>query len=401
MSCPSNKDLERYFAKACELHTQSAFTAAESIYRTLLEHIPDSSLLHYNMGLLYYETGDFSKALSHYSTARNIAPDDPDILFNYALCQKKLGIFHDAALNFKLFTDNYPGDTDGFYNLGNCYRELDDLDDAARAYLRVLRIDPNHLPANKNLAYIYHLLGDNSKATFLYEHILSLEPDNAQVTHMIAAISGEAAVQAPPEYVREVFDNYSETFEKNLLDDLHYTVPAQLRAGVNRLNHVSKQFCKCIDLGCGSGLAGIEFKEHSQHLTGIDISGKMIEKARSKNIYNVLEVAEAISFLNTRKDEYDLVVAADFITYTGDLNPVFKAVTSATTKKALFCFSIEKNDLSGFKLRTTGRFAHAWKYVIETAGKHGWECLDTVEADLRKENDDWVEGILYFMIKLN
>jgi len=401
MSSPLYKDFEFHFAKACELHAQSDFTAAENIYCTLLELMPDSSLLHYNIGLLYYETEGFEKALSHFSTAKNIVPSDPDILFNYALCQKKLGLFEDAVMSFQLFTNLCPDDSDGFYNLGNCYREQDELEKTVIAYRRALQIDPDHLSANKNLAYIYQLLDDSNEAIVLYEHILSLEPDNAQVKHMIAAITGENVAQAPSEYIREVFDNYSETFEKNLLEELQYTVPASLRDGVDRLNHTSKSFCKCIDLGCGTGLAGIEFYERCEHLTGIDISEKMIEKARSKNIYNVLEVVEAISFLKTRKEEYDLVIAADFMTYTGDLNPIFKAVSSAATEQALFCFSTENSDQSDFNLRATGRFAHARRYIIETAAKHMWKCVDTVEAGLRKEKADWVEGTLYFMVKAN
>jgi predicted TPR repeat methyltransferase len=399
MSSPSYKDFESHFAKACDFHTHSDFTAAEKIYCTLLELMPDSSLLHYNMGLLYYETENFEKALSHYTAARHIAPQDPDILFNYALCQKKLGLLHDAITSFHLFTSTYPHDSDGFYNLGNCYRELEEFEKAVLSYQGVLKIDPDHLPTNKNLAYIRHLLGDSNKAIVLYKHILSLEPDNAQVTHMIAAVTGEDAAQAPSEYIQGVFDNYSESFETHLLEELHYTVPARLRSGIDKLNHTSKSFSKCIDLGCGTGLAGIEFYNRCEHLTGIDISGKMIEKAKSKNIYDVLEIAEAISFLNTRKDEYDLVIGADFLTYIGDLNPVFNAVTSATTEQALFCFSTENSAQRDFDLCTTGRFAHSREYIIETTGKYGWKCLDTVEAGLRKEKDEWVEGTLYFTVK--
>ena len=399
MSSFSYKDIEIQAAKACELHSRSHFAAAEKIYINLIELLPDSSLLHYNIGLLYYETKNFEKALSHYSAAQECAPHDPDILFNYALCQKKLGKFQDAVLNFITFTSTYPDDPDGFYNLGNCHRELKKFEEAIISYRQVLKIDPNHLPANKNLAYVYHLLGDQENAMALYRHVLNLEPGNTQIEHMIAAITGENIAHTPDEYIRNVFDDYSETFESHLLEDLQYTVPTKLRERIDKLDYSVKSFYRCIDLGCGTGLAGNEFHERCDHLTGIDISEKMIEKAKSKNIYNVLKVAEATIFLKTKRDEYDLVIAADVLTYIGDLDPIFAAITPATTERALFCFSTENGAQPHFYLGTTGRFAHSREYVIETASQYGWSSLDIVVTDLRKEGADWVAGSLFFMVK--
>ncbi|MCK5515399.1 MAG: methyltransferase domain-containing protein, partial [Desulfobulbaceae bacterium] len=189
------------------------------------------------------------------------------------------------------------------------------------------------------------------------------------------------------------------TFETDLVEDLQYTVPAKLRSGINALNHSVKSFSKCIDLGCGTGLAGIEFNYRCEHLTGIDISGKMIEKAKVKKIYNILEVAEIVSFLQEQRDEYDLIIAADVLTYIGDLVPIFEAVTSAAARQALFCFSTETSAYSDFHLCTTGRFAHGQQYVAETADRYGWKCLKMVETNLRKERADWVKGSLYFMVK--
>ncbi len=399
MSSFSLKDVELNFTKACELHSQSHFVDAEKIYLSLIELLPDSSLLHYNVGLLYYQIEKFKKALIHYSAARNLSPHDPDILFNYSLCLKKLGNFHAAILSFIEFTSTYPDDVDGYYNLGNCYRELKRYEKAVKAYQHVLKISPDHLPGNKNLAYIYHLLGDRDNAVTLYRHVLNLEPGNEQATHMIAAITGDNAVLAPTDYIREVFNNYSETFEIDLVEGLQYTVPSKLRSGLDIVNHSNKTFSKCIDLGCGTGLAGIQFHDKCNHLTGIDISDKMIKKAKNKNIYDNLESVEITSFLKTRKDEYDLVIAADVLTYIGDLDPIFKAVTPATTKHALFCFSTENSAYPDFHICATGRFAHGQNYVTETACKYGWNCLKKIETNLRKEKADWVEGTLYFMMK--
>jgi len=400
MSFFAHKNTELLFAKACEKHSQLDFTSAEQIYLELLELLPESSMVHYNAGLLYYETEDYERALLHFAAARSYAPRDPDVLFNLALCQKKTGRFREAILSFTEFSTKFQEDPDGFYNLGNCHRELKEFEETIAAYLQVLKLNRDHMPAMKNLAYVYHLQGDCANSITLYRDILTLEPDNSQVRHMLASLTGVHSDQAPHEYIEGVFDSYSDTFETNLLEDLHYSVPADLRAGADIFIQYGKAFNKGIDLGCGTGLAGLEFHELCDHLTGVDISSKMVEKAKSKNIYNILEVAEVTFFLKTKRNLYDLIIAADLLTYLGDLEPIFKAVTAATTDKSFFCFSTENGGRADYQLLTTGRFAHLRKYVVETARKYGWSCLDISDSRLRKEKNDWVQGTLYFMEKL-
>ena len=52
-----------------------------------------------------------------------------------------------------------------------------------------------------------------------------------------------------------------------------------------------------LDLGCGSGLAGVMIKPRAADLTGVDLSPEMIELARARNIYDRLEVAEITAWL--------------------------------------------------------------------------------------------------------
>ena len=47
-----------------------------------------------------------------------------------------------------------------------------------------------------------------------------------------------------------------------------------------------------LDLGCGTGLAGAAFKPLAARLDGVDLSPAMIEKARARQIYDHLQVAD-------------------------------------------------------------------------------------------------------------
>lgn len=399
MSTLFRKEIEDRFKEACELHSRAEFTAAENIYTSLLKQVPEAGILHYNIGLLYYQTEDFKKALAHYSAARDLAPQDSDLLFNYALCQKKLGQLRNAASSFRELIQLSPDDPDTLYNLGNCHRELKEYKEAVKSYRLVLNLKPNHLPAIRNLAYLFHILDDTENALAYYNRVLNLDPENPQAIHMISALTGAHIDSTPSEYIKDIFNSYSETFDKALLGDLKYAVPGKLRSRFDTLDYPVKLFSKCIDLGCGTGLAGSEFGGLCKHLTGIDLSERMIEKAMGKGAYDVVQVAEITKFLKGKRGEYDLAVAADVLTYLGDLDPIFAALTGATKKQALFCCSTENSDQPHFHLCTTGRFAHSQDYVLKTAARYGWKAVNITTTTLRKEGSNWVEGTLYFLNK--
>jgi predicted TPR repeat methyltransferase len=399
MHISEKKNIETRFSRACDLHSRSEFSAAEKIYLRLLEQMPDAGLVHYNIGLLYYQTKRYNRAINHYTLAKKSAPADPDLLFNLALCQKKIGRVEDAAKSFQQLIQLEPKEPDSLYNLANCYRELRKYDQAEDAYLRALAEQPDHLSANRNLAYLYHLRGDFENGLKYYNRVLDIDPGDHQAAYMAAAIRGGTVSTAPAPYVRDIFNRYSESFDKALLIDLKYSVPDKLKRRFDMLDHPLRFFSKGIDLGCGTGLAGEQFRPLCNHLTGVDLSEKMIEKAAAKRIYDILSVSEITAFLATKENEYDLVVAADVLTYVGDLHTLFSVLDRATTDQALFCCSAENSCSSTFSLCTNGRFVHSNDYVLQTANRYGWRSVDLVPTDLRREKSTPVKGTLYFFEK--
>ncbi|NEU35571.1 methyltransferase, partial [bacterium LRH843] len=74
------------------------------------------------------------------------------------------------------------------------------------------------------------------------------------------------------------------------------------------------------DAGCGTGLCGPLLAPYCQRLDGVDLSPKMLEKAKSKQLYDRLSKAELTAFLNNAPDMYDVIIAADVLCYFGDLS---------------------------------------------------------------------------------
>ena len=48
------------FTRACQLHSQGRYQQALDLYHDLVAQVPPSSLLHYNLGLVYYELQRFT-----------------------------------------------------------------------------------------------------------------------------------------------------------------------------------------------------------------------------------------------------------------------------------------------------------------------------------------------------
>ena len=104
-----------------------------------------------------------------------------------------------------------------------------------------------------------------------------------------------------------------------LVDDLGYRGPALLfRAVLAARAAVRKPafFKRAIDLGCGTGLAATAFAREVDHFIGIDLSPRMIERARATGLYAQLEVTEMVEGLRGRPDaSADLILAADAMVY--------------------------------------------------------------------------------------
>jgi Methyltransferase domain len=85
---------------------------------------------------------------------------------------------------------------------------------------------------------------------------------------------------APANFVKQLFDDYSSTFEKSL-DALVYNVPTLLSESVKSMD---TNFSLMVDLGCGTGLLGPLLRPHTTHMIGIDLSPKMLAIAEQDKI---------------------------------------------------------------------------------------------------------------------
>jgi predicted TPR repeat methyltransferase len=187
----------------------------------------------------------------------------------------------------------------------------------------------------------------------------------------------------PQAYVRTLFDQYAPRFEAALVDDLGYRGPALLFKAVLSVRVAGRKpafFKRAIDLGCGTGLAARAFASNVDRFIGIDLSPRMIEKARATALYRELEIADMVQGLRTKPDtSADLVLAADAMVYVSDLAPVLSEARRVLVAGGLLAFTAETHAGDGVIIGEGLRYAHSAAYMrgsIEAAGLKLSLCED-------------------------
>ena len=236
------------------------------------------------------------------------------------------------------------------------------------------------------------------EAADAYGEALKLGPDDPYVRHLVAAagiLPGTA--RASEEYVRTVFDGYASRFETHLVS-LGYRVPGLLRAALQRHLPGSAWLPRMLDLGCGTGLMGVVLSDTANDgLVGVDLSARMLEQARGKNLYSALHEADILTFLRDTADSYPVILAADVLCYFGDLSDVLTAVSLRLLPGGLFMCSLEElTDAheGGWRLGRQGRYSHNVDDVLARFAAAGLHVREMSRETLRQEGGTDVPGMI-------
>src|SRR5579871_4410979 len=204
-----------------------------------------------------------------------------------------------------------------------------DLPAAADLLEQAIELAPRFVSAWFTLGEIREQLGGRDAAITAFikaREADASDPHGASLKLM--RLGAEQLSAMPPAYVRALFDQYAPRFDRALIDDLGYRGPSVLFKAVLSARAAVKKpafFKRAIDLGCGTGLAATAFAREVDRFIGIDLSPRMIERARLTGLYAELEVADMAQGLRGKSDgSADLILAADAMVYVSDLAPVLR-----------------------------------------------------------------------------
>jgi predicted TPR repeat methyltransferase len=403
---------------------------AEQVYRKILQLVPDHvDALHFS-GVLAHQQGRSDEGRALIERSLSLDPDQADCHSNLGIIAKAQGRLDDAAAAYQRAIDLNPGHANAHSNLGVLLRAQGRLAEAEAAYREAIRLNPDHIDAYHNLglllaaarrtreavvcfckvttlsprhpearrllAMAHCTLGERDKAVAIVQEWLAKEPDSPVAKHALAATSGQNVPErASDAYVETVFDGFAASFDAKLAN-LSYRAPQIVDALVQDAGVPRDKSLDVLDAGCGTGLCGPFLAPVARRLIGVDLSGRMMDLARERHVYDELVRAELTAFLEAHPRAFDLIVSADTLVYFGALDRVATAAARALKPNGHLVFTLEAlgddGPGDGYCLETNGRYCHAREYVLRTLAAAGLRA-SIVGAELRMEAGAPVAGL--------
>lgn len=428
--------LSEAMALAIQTHRNGHLAEAETLYGYILQAAPDHPPALKGLGMLLNQGGHCHAALLAMQASVALAPDaegyfalgdmllqqnriaqavveflnalalEPDNaaywnVLGEALQRQKR--YEEAATAYQHAIALYPGFVDAFCNLGNVLSEQGHIAKAAECYCQAIVAAPRRSNSRTLLGIGYAVLGRTEEAAAVYRQWLRDEPENPTAAHLYAAFSGEEIPErAANRYLEAIFDEFAPTFDEQLLGSLCYQGPTLIEAALAKALVPTKTL-RGLDGGCGTGLCGTVIEPYVNHLTGVDLSSKMLALAQQRGLYDELKKAELTDYLNEQIETFDLIVMTDTLIYFGALENVLKAAYHALRTQGVFIFTVEDaprpNVHRAFSLNGQGRYCHDRDYILATLTACGFALVAESSNTLRLELGKPVAGTVVTALK--
>lgn len=96
-------------------------------------------------------------------------------------------------------------------------------------------------------------------------------------------------------------------------------VYSDINLGILRLNITNR---KVLDIGCGTGVLGVELRKNGNYIYGVDISAEELSIAKNRlNFVNQIDIMQDISVL---PNDFDVIIFADILEHMSDPLAILK-----------------------------------------------------------------------------
>ncbi len=348
--------------------------------------------------LEHHHAGRLPEAEAVYQQVLSVDPNNAEALHLSGVIAHQRGI-NDSAVTLinKAITIN-PTEPRYYSNLGSALGGQGKLDDAVASYRQALSMNPNFADAHYNLGSLLQAHGQLDKAADCFREAIRLDPKKYKhAQHLISAFAGKTTERPPSRYIEKLFDDYANVFDTQLVQQLGYRMPKELVDLLGQAVDLPVGEWDVLDLGCGTGLSGLEISPHARRLVGVDLSANMLAKAQARNIYHRLEHSDLLPMMRGEKAaSYDVIIAADVFEYLGRLDEIVCEAKRLLRAGGFFLFSVEalearaggSVDLEGrheYELNQTGRYAHSQSYLQRLADINNFDSLQLISTTLRLE----------------
>lgn len=371
-------------------HQQGHSDEAIELIEAALRAIPKHADAHNNLGNVHRECGHLAEAEACYRRALACSPGHPDALGNLAVVLEVQGHNAEAFVTYGAFLKTSPECARAYYLMGlflrNHAQNLEHAEQAIGLFREAIALDPALRGARSALGICLYGLKRQDEAREVYREWLARDPDNPTPRHLLAASGGAPApARADDAYVRQEFDGFAASFDRQLLENLNYHAPQVLADALAGVLPPGANPIDVLDAGCGTGLCAPLLRPLARRLAGVDLSPLMLAKARQRGGYDELVEAELTAFLQAHAAAYDAVVSADTLVYFGDLTAFMAAAHGALRAGGWLVFSLEAMEGDAFELSPSGRYRHSRAYVDRVLLEAGFVDARIQADSLRRE----------------
>jgi len=264
------------------------------------------------------------------------------------------------------------------------------------AYLcgkRTVELAPDDSDAWYELGEVAQCVGRRDEARAAYQKYFDSNPEDGEIEHLLIALRDDAPPpRASDRAIQHIYKSFAASYESRMREDLRYVGPERMQDALQAVI-ADRTGLSILDLGCGSGLAGVRMRPRAAELVGIDLSPEMIALARARGIYDRLEIAEITEWLGQGQTLFDLIISCDCLIYFGDLGRIVRAAADRLKPGGFFAMSMERGDRHPFHLTDTGRYTHHPDHVREVAAQAGLAVARMDDSFLRMEYGEEVMGL--------
>lgn len=195
------------------------------------------------------------------------------------------------------------------------------------------------------------------------------------------------------DHYNETCDNYEQIYLRAGWND-----PLKCAELANDVLVENREEANIMDMGCGTGLVGKYLSDFGfKHITGIDASAGMLEKARSKNVYDNLDelfLGMPDTFPNKYHSRFDAITASGILAEGHLGNAVFDEMLIALKVGGFACFSTRTMYLTQYNYiekMTALTEAGKWELVKEIT----FDRYDQLEEAIGRFTKVEVKGFAY------
>jgi predicted TPR repeat methyltransferase len=375
-------------------HTDDAIAA----FRQAIALRPAFAEAHTNLGSALKNRRQFDEAIAAHRQAIALNPKLAEAHNNLGTALDAAGRTDQAMAAYRAAIACRSNFAEAHSSLGELLRSQKRFDEALASHQLAIQANTAFVPAYIGLALVLRDMGRLEEARHSLEQALRIEPDSKQIAFELAALSGDNSVPSPPPtMVRALFDQYALRFDDHLVKTLEYQAPQQLRAAIQSI--CPRTELDVLDLGCGTGLCGVELRPMAKRLVGVDLSPGMLERSAARGIYDQLIEDDITQTLLRTPDQWDLIVAGDVMIYVGDLAAVMSAAAAALRPGGWLAFTVERHEGTGFFLNPSFRYSHSLDYVRQLASGCELKEALTQEVTIRLQAKTPVAGWIVILNK--